>query len=73
MPRLVELRREVTPDGDRLRAGEVVYQATITERADGRGYAVVAPIPHASPLVTSLDPTGVGHLPEHVVLKLVKA
>ena len=72
-PRLVELRREPTRQGDLLRAGETLYQATITERDDGKGFHVVAPIPHAKPLMTSLSPDGVGYLPEHAVLKLVKA
>ncbi len=72
-PRLVELVREATPQGDRLRVGDTVYQATITARGDGAGYQVVAPVPNGKPLVTSLSPAGVGHLPEHAVLKLLKA
>ena len=72
-PRLVELRREPTRQGDLLRAGEALYQAHITARDDGRGYQVVAPIPHAKPLVTSLSPAGVGFLPEHAISKLIRA
>lgn len=72
-PKLVELRREPTRSGDLLRAGESLYQATITERDDGKGYQVVAPNPNGKPLMTSLNPAGVGFLPEYAVGKLVKA
>ena len=72
-PKLVELRREPTRAGDLLRAGEALYQATITARDDGKGFQVVAPITSAKPLVTSLSPAGVGYLPEHAVHKLVRA
>ena len=72
-PRIVELQRETTPEGDRLRVGDTVYQATITARGDGAGFKVVAPIPNSKPLIMSLSPAGIGYLPEHAAHKLMKA
>lgn len=72
-PRLVQLQREVTPQGEFLRAGETRYRAAITPRADGMGYQVIAPAHDARPLRTTLDPGGIGHLPEHVLQRLMRA
>ncbi len=72
-PKLVELHREPTRQGDLLRAGEALYRATITERDDGKGYQVVAPNPHGKPLVTTLNADGVGFLPEYALHKLMRA
>lgn len=71
-PRMIEVQRECTPHGDVLRAGDTVYQASFTERANGAGYKVVAPTAHARDLMASLNPQGVGHLPEHVLGNLLK-